>query len=281
MSDSIIVDTAAVEQAFSTPEDAVRSAPEVPVVEGTPSETPVVEAVTEDTFTAIDASKLEGEALRAYQNMQRDYTQKTQALAEARKQYAQIEETGMDAATAAQAAQLFQRLDSDPEFAKNFIKQFQGTLQERGYWDEEAAAEDADEDYSTEIELPKELQTKIAELEAFKNSYEQEKREAFYLQQIQSQELALKDQFKYNDSQIEDIRQLAFSTQGDLNKANDLYLSMQDRFAQNYLTSKGNANAIVPPNPQGGVVQTPPVKITNMKDAENAARAAFAQEWNQ
>jgi hypothetical protein len=109
--------------------------------ETTPEEQTPAEGVTEtttveDAFTRLDPNTIPEELKPWYQSMQADYTRKTQAIAEQRKQLETLGDVDQ-----AQAALKFYQSLQDPTFAKNFYTELGGTLTNLGYLEQQQAQE--------------------------------------------------------------------------------------------------------------------------------------------
>jgi len=180
----------------------------------------------------IDLSGLPEEAqifVRAREReMQRDYTRKTQELAQQRQE-------------AEQYAQFVQALNSDPEFATAVLERLQAQLAAAGYLEQQQAADeyglDDPDGWSDTEDDPylKELQ----ELKQWRDQVEAQWEESYQESLMNRQVAEIRSAHpEYDQADIEDIYALGFYTDGDLHKANDMFRGIIDRNLARYLESK-------------------------------------------
>lgn len=269
------------------------SKPEVAAVESTDG------ATETDSFTKIDFNELPAELQDYAKSLQGDYTRKTQALAETRKQYEALEEFGgLD--TALEAVQFAQNLASDPQFALEVQEQLFDALTTAGMSPKAAAAEVARqteeviaastpdplaEEYGADDPLVKELnavKAQLSEVADWKKQQDLEASNRNLANQIQLQENEiLSKNPDYVQDDIDDIYRLAYSTNGDLLAAEKLYSAQQARMLDSYLSRKASVSTGVGGIQSNGVTQAvTPVEFDGLYDPklEALVQERLAQE---
>lgn len=227
-----------------------------------------------ESFTGFNPSDLPEDLQSVYRSMQGDYTRKTQEIAELRRNYEQYEafsESGVDPNYALQAADFYRKLDTDPSFAQQVVDNIQRNLGNVG--DEQQSIGDTSyngdsvEGYDS---LPPVLQQELAEMREFRNDmlFQQEQAETIAGYEYVEQGLRLSNPH-YTDEDISSIYDLAYSTDGDLSVAADMYHSIQQRVMSGYLQSKQ-----VPMGAQSvatGPASVPPRQFSSLDEAHKAA----------
>lgn len=215
--------------------------PAVPSTESVDSEAPA----SKD----IDLSGLSEEQqifLRAREReMQADYTRKTQELAEQRRE-------------AEQAVQFLDALNSDPDFAYQVLSQLQQSLATEGYAVAPEPQYEADE-YG-QYQEPDPYQQELTELMSWRDQMEQQWYEANLSAQLDRQISTIQSQHPdWTESDLQNIIDLGYATNGDLMKAADQYQAMNDAILARYIERKGQVNTPAPlPSGQGSTPPTPP-----------------------
>lgn len=242
----------------------------------------------EDSFSNIDPNSLPEELKAQYRNMQADYVRKTQALADQRKQFESIG----DVDRASQAVEFLNALETDPQFVVSVHQQLSAALQEAGLTPAQANAqaaaeiqgqvggqEQAYDEYGNPV-APDPLAAEVAELKAFKQEYEQHQAEIQMASQLQSAEMAIRQQNPtWSDDDMGAVFELAFAHGGNLVAAADAYKSLQDRLLTNYIQTKGEAAGAAPPVIAGGAGNAAPVEGFG-QDLDAAHKAASAHLAN-
>lgn len=222
-------------------EGAQPEEPAVPSTESVDSEAPA----SKD----IDLSGLSEEQqifLRAREReMQADYTRKTQELAEQRRE-------------AEQAVQFLDALNSDPDFAYQVLSQLQQSLATEGYAVAPEPQYEVDE-YG-QYQEPDPYQQELTELMSWRDQMEQQWYEANLSAQLDRQISTIQSQHPdWTESDLQNIIDLGYATNGDLMKAADQYQAMNDAILARYIERKGQVNTPAPlPSGQGSTPPTPP-----------------------
>lgn len=261
----------------------IEATPDTPAAPAAPATPDQPEATPQESFTNVDPATLEGEAAELYKSMQADYTQKTQEIAAYR-------ELGYDPQTLQQAVDFTSRLTSDPNYAAEVVEELYELVKESGidpFADKFAEAPDPLEDdlagvtppeadpYGIEPEVNPQVQQQLSaltnELEGLKQA-ESERREAVEIQELQLQldrqeaEIVAANP-SYGENDISMIHRLAWSTEGDLLAANELYQQNIQHNAGNYLDQKAKG-AAQPGTPSTGQYSEPPQSFDTLDDPQ-------------
>ncbi len=228
-----------------------------------------------ESFTGFNPSDLPEDLQAVYRSMQGDYTRKTQEIAELRRNYEQYEafsDSGVDPNYALQAADFYRKLDTDPQFAKQVVDNIQRNLGNFGVEQQDVIGDAPYNDSNGEgyESLPPMLQQELAEMREFRNDmlFQQEQAETIAEYEYVEQGLRLSNPH-YTDEDISSIYNLAYSTDGDLSVAADMYHQIQQRVMSGYLQSKQ-----VPMGAQSiptGPSSIPPRQFSSLDDAHKAA----------
>ena len=198
-----------------------------------------------ESFTGFNPSDLPEDLQAVYRSMQGDYTRKTQEIAELRRNYEQydaFQENGIDPQQALQATNFYNKLDTDPAFAQQVAAQLQQNLQDMGYgqpMQEDYVPENNfvnDESYDN---IPVALQQELAEMRDFRNSMMEQQEHAELVSDLEyvEKEIRLSNPH-YTDDDMSSIYDLAYSTNGDLQAAAQVFHGIQQRVMSGYLQSK-------------------------------------------
>jgi hypothetical protein len=237
-----------------------------------------VENVVEDnqpeveSFTGFDPSTLPEDMQAVYRSMQGDYTRKTQEIAELRRQYESFSEAGVDADTALQAVGFLQALNTDPEFAKQVAAQIQQNVRTT---DGSQPVIDETPDNNNSYEgLPPQLAAELEQMRAFREEMMQMQVQQETMAELEAMENTIRTSNPhYSDDDVEAIYSLAYSTDGDLMAAQELYAGIQQRMLQGYLSSKDVPHGATPaPSAPSSV---PHRDFSNLDDAHKAAMEAI------
>lgn len=244
---------------------------DVPVMDTPMDNTLYEEQVVEESFTGLDPSSLPEDLQLYYKNMQADYTRKTQEIAEQRKQYQQLTEYGIDPNYALEAVGFLQRLDDDPAFAADVARQL-APMEEypatEQYYDEESVPYDnASGDYDY---ISPSLQAELESMREFRSSFNEQQQEQAMLVELHQEETYIREQYPhYNETDIENIYQVAHATDGDLLAAQEVYTSMEQSILNKYLQSKQIPQGLT--SPSGGPASVPGRSFANLDEAHKAA----------
>lgn len=252
--------------------------PETSVV----SDSSVVESVdtpdvgdnpSSESFTGFDPTTLPEDMQQVYRSMQADYTRKTQEIAELRRNYESFSENGVDPNDALEAVSLFQRLNTDPEFAAEVAKDIQTKLEELGY--SQSQVEDTPNVTNNSYEgLPPELANELEQMRSFREEMVQQQQQQQILSELEAQENTIKTiNPNYTDNDMEAIYSLAYSTDGDLLAAQEIYHGIQQNLLGNYLESKSVPHGATPA--PGGPVNVPSRDFASLDEAHAAAMEAM------
>jgi hypothetical protein len=243
-----------------------------PAAAPTPPNTPDQPAV-EESFTGIDPATLKGEAAELYKQMQADYTVKTQEIAAYR-------DLGYDPETLQQAVDFTSRLTSDPNYAAEVVEELYELVKESGLDPFEGkfaealapvvdeglnpAATEGNEDLFGDGVNP-EVQAQLTQLTNQISQMKQvdgERQEELEVQQLQihldKQEAHLiSENPAYTDEDISMIHRIAWSTEGDLIAADELYQHTILNSSERYLDSKASSDGQPAAIPAGGSAEVP------------------------
>lgn len=240
--------------------------------------TEVVEPIVEDnqpdaeSFTGFDPSVLPEDMQAVYRSMQGDYTRKTQEVAELRRQYEALSESGVDPNDALEAVHLWQRMYNDPEFAMQISQGLQSRLEEMGY-NQTQQPELTQVDNNSYEGLPPQLAQELEEMRAFREEMLQHQAQQEMLAEIEAAENTVRTANPhYTEDDIEAIYSLAYSTGGDLMAAQEQYAAIQQRMLSSYLQSKTVPHGATPaPNAPSS---TPNRAFASLDEAHKAAMEA-------
>ena len=242
---------------------------DVPVMDTPMDNTPIVGQVAEESFTGLDPSSLPEDLQLYYKNMQADYTRKTQEIAEQRKQYQQLTEYGIDPNYALEAVGFLQRLDDDPAFAADVARQL-APMEESPMTVQQPSEDSIPNDSGDYGNLSPDLQAELQAMREFRSSFNEQQREQEMLSELQFEEQQIRAQYPhYNDSDIENIYQVAHATDGDLLAAQEVYTSMEQSILNKYLQSKQIPQGLT--SPSGGPASVPGKSFANLDEAHKAA----------
>lgn len=266
------------------PNDAAPETPE-PVQPGT------TEPSDSDFDHGVDINSLPDEAreyaLRAERMMKAAMTKRTQEAAPWRKLG---EEHGVSPDEAAQALAMWRALDSDPTYGKQLYNALgeglrsQGILEDRpqqrepqygdaGFGQQDEWAEDP---YATQIDA---LNRRLEQFELTERDRAQAQWEMDQTLKMQRQEFTLRQQHQdLTDQDMQDIYDMAVTTNGDLDAAHQRVQYIRDQAIQSWV-SKNRANAQSQPVqvPPGAYAEAPPTPPSDMKSGSEMARQIWAQ----
>ena len=237
-----------------------------------------VEAISEDnpdseSFTGFDPSTLPEDMQAVYRSMQADYTRKTQDIAELRRNFESFSENGVDPNEALEAVSLWQRMNTDPEFASNVAQNIQARLEELGYSNNSITDPTPIDDNSSYEGRPPELAQELAQMREFRESFAMQQQEQQIMAELDAAEQTIRTTNpNYNDSDMEAIYSLAYSTDGDLMAAQQAYHQIQQNLLSGYLQQKTVPHGATPtPNAPSSI---PAKEFTSLDEAHKAAMEA-------
>ena len=249
------------------------SAVEEQPVSDTPVEAvPVQEQVVEDSFTGLDPTNLPDDLQALYKNMQADYTRKTQELSEQRKLFSQFDEYGINPEDALNAIGFLQRLDSDPEFAWEFANHLSPQMEQPmpAQTQTDGVVPNNGEGYDN---LPPELAQELNDMREFRNQMLEAQQNQLMIEELNQEEAQIRAQYQhYTDDDIERIYNLAYSTEGDLLAAQQIYHQMEQGILNKYLASKQVPMGAT--SPGGAPASVPGKEFASLDDAHKAAMEA-------
>lgn len=249
-----------------------------------------------DSFIDFDPNELPPELQERYKQMNTAWTQKTQALAEERKQYEALTEFG-GAEAAIEAVKFAQALATDPNYALQVHEQLTQALTEAGLTpsqaskeaarqiDEAATTTETDfEDFEDGGATAKELvalKGQLEELNKWKKGQEDSQFEIRLANEMAQQENTILQQHpEYTDTDIEDIYALSYSVGGNLLQAAEVFTTLKQRVLDDYLSKKSSVSAGA-----SGITSTVtsadvPTKFANLydPDLEKLVNERLAQE---
>ena len=197
-----------------------------------------------ESFTGFNPSDLPEDLQSVYRSMQGDYTRKTQEIAELRRNYEQYDafsESGVDPNYALQAADFYNRLDSDPDFARQVMESIQQNL---GPVSAEQFNVISDVPYNVDNaggydNIPVALQQELAEMRDFRDNMVAQQEHAELVSNLEYVEKDIRlSNPHYTDDDMSSIYDLAYSTNGDLQAAAQVFHGIQQRVMSDYLQSK-------------------------------------------
>ena len=190
-----------------------------------------------ESFTGFDPTVLPEDMQAVYKSMQADYTRKTQEIAEKRREYEAFSAAGIDPNEALEAASLWQRMNNEPDFAMSISQEIQNRLEELGYTNDPVVADvPVDTNYEG---LPPEVMQELQEMRNFRQEMIQQQEQQQVLQEIEAAEQTIRTMNPdYSDNDMDAIYSLAYSTNGDLMKAQEAYHQIQQNLLGSYLQAK-------------------------------------------
>lgn len=233
---------------------------------------PVEDNPDVESFTGFDPSDLPEDMQQVYRSMQADYTRKTQEIADKRREYEAFSEAGIDPNEALEAASLWQRMNNEPDFAKSISQEIQSRLEELGY-DNDPVIADTPVDSGYEG-LPPEVARELQEMRHFREEMVQQQQQQQVLQEIEAAEQTIRTTNpNYTDNDMDAIYSLAYSTNGDLMKAQEAYHHIQQNLLGSYLQAKTVPHGATPA--PGGPSSVPAKTFgSNLDEAHKAAMEA-------
>lgn len=246
--------------------DPVPNQPVTPDITGSPAEP---EGFT-DYAAALEGLPDEARALveQRLNQMQGDYTRKTQEVAEARRE-------------AEQAIQFVQELETNPNFALQVHNEIAQALESVGFSTEEANEEAtrqvlgavSEEEGAGELESDDPIVRELNELKAWRAE-----QEAYQLQQEMENDFDRADVAvrqanpDFSEDDMSHVYALAYATGGDLEAAANAYKQETERIIQGYIAKK--TGVTTPANPSvGASAQQPPEKFEDLLDPRLEAAA--------
>lgn len=231
--------------------------------------TPVEEQPIEESFTGLDPSNLPDDLQAAYKSMQADYTRKTQEIAEQRKLFEQFNEFGIDPSDALNAVGFLQRLDTDPDFAREFAGHLapQQEYPTTAQLPEQGVVPDNGGDYGN---LPPELTAELEAMRQFRAEMHEAQEQQAMIEELTVEENQIRAQYPhYSDADIDNIYRLAYATEGDLLAAQQMYHDMEQGMLNKYLQSKQVPLGAT--SPASGPASVPGRSFENLEEAHKAA----------
>lgn len=228
-----------------------------------------------ESFTGFNPSDLPEDLQAVYRSMQGDYTRKTQEIAELRRNYEQydvLSESGVDPNYALQAADFYNRLDSDPNFARQVMESIQQNL---GPVSAEQFNVISDVPYNVDNaggydNIPVALQQELAEMRDFRDNMVAQQEHAELVSNLEYVEKDIRlSNPHYTDDDMSSIYDLAYSTNGDLQAAAQVFHGIQQRVMSDYLQSKRVPEGVqfVPSGPSTSASK----EFNTLDDAHKAA----------
>lgn len=263
-------------------QDAAENKPEVPAHEDSSENNQ--EALESLPFESINPNELPPELLPVYKNMQAKFTQTQQALAEQRSQFDVFDDFGgVDAAR--EAVEFVSNLASDPTYALQVHEQLTQALTEAGLTPAQASAEAArqiddataqapvdDEDdfgFEPDSRIAKQLeetQRKLQEMEQWRNSIEEEQLQRNLMAEVERMHAQVVSKHPdWQDSDLENVYRLSYSTGGDLLEAAEIYDGLTNQIVGSYLEKKAVVPAGVAPIASTGSAEQPE-RFTDLND---------------
>jgi hypothetical protein len=226
-----------------------------------------------ESFTKFDPNVLPEDMQKVYRSMQADYTRKTQEIADIRRQAEAFSDLGVDADSARNMIQFYQRLDSDPQFLAGFVSNVQSELEQAGYSQNEAAElapTVIDERYG---DISPMLAQELGEMRQFREQVLYDQEQANLIGELEGQEQSIRlGNPHYSDDDISAIYSLAYSTGGDLSLAANEYHGIQQRLLGGYLQSKQVPVGLAPT--PSGPSTIPARTFSSLDEAHKAAMEA-------
>jgi hypothetical protein len=244
-----------------------------------PSEPEVVK------FTDINPEDLPDELKPVYKSMQADYTRKTQEVAPWRK----LQDAGISPDDAMQSAQFLYELNTNPEFQRAVYDRLNTEFQAAGASPQEAAqaaaaavSSNVPDDDDLDL-LPPEVTQKLSQLDElmeWKNQQEEERELLALEADLTRAEVAIQQANPhYTDEDMARVRQIGFSTGGDLFAAQQIYDGWRNDIVSGYVGRKETANTQAPASPHATGHSQQPAKYASIDEAHDAAIARLTAEF--
>ena len=132
---------------------------------------------------------------------------------------------------------------------------------------QESVPNNVQEDYGN---LPPEVRQELEEMRQFRASFAEQQEQFQMEQELELEEAQIRQAYPhYSDSDIENIYNLAFATEGDLLAAQEMYHQMEQGMLNKYLQSKQIPQGAT--SPSGGPVSVPGKSFGSLDDAHKAA----------
>jgi hypothetical protein len=271
MSDGIDMDGALEALSANLPDEAESVVQESePVVE---DNQPVASEAEAESFTGFDPSTLPEDMQAVYRSMQGDYTRKTQEIAELRRGFESFSEAGVDPDVALQAVGFLQELNTNPDFALQVAEEIRrnaGTTDVSQPTDA-VTSEIVDPNYEG---LPPQLASELQEMRAFRDEMLSMQAQQESLAELEAMENTIRTTNpQYSDDDLEAIYSLAYSTDGNLMAAQEVYAGIQQRLLGGYLKSKEVPMGATPAPAAPSSV--PGRSFANLEEAHKAAMEAL------
>jgi hypothetical protein len=256
-----------------TPEPTVQPEPSVqptPDTQATPdSTTPEVtaestptpaqaEQVQDALDLGVDPTTLPPELQAIYRHMQAGWTNKTTEVATMRQVQQKLAAMGItDPEAIAHYAGIAAQMDRDPAYAQRVAAHIQKLYGAPPETSPAQASDDQGDMYDESDDIPPALQQRLDAMENKFKEMEDETSRQQLANELQKQEDTIRRQHQdYEQADWDQLWALAYSTGGDLIKANEMYIESQARIAQKFLSNK----LTVPTLQQPPVVATQPVE---------------------
>ena len=226
-----------------------------------------------ESFTGFDPSTLPEDMQAVYRSMQGDYTRKTQELAEIRKTFDALSEQDVNPSDALEAVSLWQRMETDVDFAAQVSHQIQTRLEELGYSDTPTENIIPSVDNNSYEGLPPEIMQELNDMRAFREEMQQSQQQQSLMMEIEQAEQTIRTANpQYTDKDLEAVYSLAYSTDGDLMAAQQQYHQIQQNLLSNYLQAKSvpHGATSIPSAPSS----IPGKSFSSLDDAHKAAMEA-------
>ena len=223
-----------------------------------------------ESFTGFDPTTLPEDMQAVYRSMQADYTRKTQDIADIRRNFESFSEQGVDPNEALEAVSLWQRMNTDADFASQVSHQIQARLEELGYNNDPVIDDTPIDNNNSYDNLPPEVASELAQMREFRESFMQEQEHQQVVQELEAAEQTIRTTNpQYNDNDIEAIYSLAYSTDGDLLAAQAAYHNIQQNMLSGYLQQKTVPHGATPTSNSPSSI--PAKEFTSLDDAHKAA----------
>jgi hypothetical protein len=267
-------------QASPAVPEAPQAQPNQPAAAGQPAsqESPA----QPDSFTDLDAAlqALPDEAQHLvrerFNQMQGDYTRKTQEVSSLRQE-------------AEQAIEFVQQLQSDPNFALEVRNEISTALEQAGYSPQEAEAEanrqvvEAAQGGDDEFGDP--VAQKVQELEQKLAAWEAEQLTQQLENEFDRQDVAVRQSNpNWREEDMQHVYALSYATNGNLIQAAELYKKEQERLIADFLATKQTSSANTPSIPgTTGSAQQQPEQFESLLDPRlsRAAEAMLSEALNE
>jgi hypothetical protein len=164
-------------------------------------------------------------------------------------------------------------MNNDPDFARNVSQEIQSRLEELGYTND-PVVEDTPVNNGYEG-LPPEVARELQEMRQFREDMMQQQEQQQVLQEIEAAEQTIRTlNPTYSDNDMDAIYSLAYSTNGDLMAAQEMYHQIQQNLLGSYLQAKTVPHGATPA--PGGPNSVPAKDFGgNLDEAHKAAMEAI------